>query len=362
MMKVCYSEMDTPAGLSCRLEADGHAGYAPAGQDIVCAGASTVMQGLVYLLAGEENAHSEAFDEPDGPRLAVSVDAPCEEWVRGAFELAKACFALMAERYPENVRFADVSRRGKESMMDLQLFAAEATAACGGNSEPRLGQRPAEHECRSRHEVDAGSRNPWGAFMLQLFAEGEAAPPALSEAQTRQAVASGTMKPDEAKAPAAPQASAEKTVELQPEKPRQELPVQRPELPPLSSFARSTQAAVHSLHARWAAEEAAMRRSQPDFDLQNELRSPEMRRLMQLPGMRVRDAYRLAHYDENLRTAAQAVEQGVVERIQQRAARPTENGIRPGGAATVRPDVASMTRAQREALERRVLHGAQIEL
>ena len=160
MMKVCYSEMDTPAGLSCRLEATGHAGYAPAGQDIVCAGASTVMQGLVYLLAGEENAHSEAFDEPDGPRLAVSVDAPCEEWVRGAFELAKACFALLAERYPENVRFADVSRRGKESMMDLQLFAAEATAACGGNREPRLGQRPAEHECRSRHEVDAGSRFP----------------------------------------------------------------------------------------------------------------------------------------------------------------------------------------------------------
>ena len=274
-----------------------------------------MMQGLVYLLAGEENAHSEAFDEPDGPRLSVSVDAPCEEWVRGAFELAKACFVLLAERYPENVRFADVSRRGKESMMDLQLFA-----------------------------------------------EGEAAPPALSEAQTRQAVASGTMNPDEAKAPAVPQTSAEKTVELQPEKPRQELPVQRPELPPLSSFARSTQAAVHSLHARWAAEEAAMRRSQPDFDLQNELRSPEMRRLMQLPGMRVRDAYRLAHYDENLRTAAQAVEQGVVERIQQRAARPTENGIRPGGAATVRPDVASMTRAQREALERRVLHGAQIEL
>ena len=54
--------------------------------------------------------------------------------------------------------------------------------------------------------------------------------------------------------------------------------------------------------------------------------------------------------------------QGVVQRIQQRAARPAENGIRPGGAATVHPDVASMTRAQREALERRVLHGAQIEL
>ena len=360
MMKVVYSEMDTPAGISCRLEAAGHAGYAPAGQDIVCAGASTVMQGLVCLLAGEESARSDAFDEPDGPRLAVQADAPCAEWVQGAFELAKACFALLAERYPENVRFADVSRRGEKSMMDLQLFAAEATAACGGNREPRLGQRPAEHECRSRHEVDAGSRNPWGAFMLQLFAEGDAAPapPALSEAQTRQAVASGTMKPDEAKALAAPQAPAVET----PEKPRQEPPVQRPELPPLSGLARGAQAAVQGLHARWAAEEAAMRRSQPDFNLQKELRSPEMRRLMQLPGMRVQDAYRLTHYDENLRTAAQAVEQGVVERIQQRAARPTENGIRPGGAATVRPDVASMTRAQREALERRVLHGAQIEL
>ena len=312
MMKVVYSEMDTPAGISCRLEAAGHAGYAPAGQDIVCAGASTVMQGLVCLLAGEESARSDAFDEPDGPRLAVQADAPCAEWVQGAFELAKACFALLAERYPENVRFADVSRRGEKSMMDLQLFASE-----GGDAAP--------------------------------------AAPALSEAQTRQAVASGTMKPGEA-APAVPAA-------LQPEpEARPEPPVQRPELPPLSGLACSTRTAVQGLHARWAAEEAAMRRSQPDFNLQKELRSPEMRRLMQLPGMRVQDAYRLTHYDENLRTAAQAVEQGVVERIQQRAARPTENGIRPGGAATVRPDVASMTRAQREALERRVLHGAQIEL
>ena len=312
MMKVVYSEMDTPAGISCRLEAAGHAGYAPAGQDIVCAGASTVMQGLVCLLAGEKSARSDAFDEPDGPRLAVQADAPCAEWVQGAFELAKVCFALLAERYPENVRFADVSRRGEKSMMDLQLFANE-----GGDAAPVA--------------------------------------PALSEAQTRQAVASGTMKPGEAApaAPAAPQPEPEA---------RPEPPVQRPELPPLSGLACSTRTAVQGLHARWAAEEAAMRRSQPDFNLQKELRSPEMRRLMQLPGMRVQDAYRLTHYDENLRTAAQAVEQGVVERIQQRAARPTENGIRPGGAATVRPDVASMTRAQREALERRVLHGAQIEL
>ena len=308
MIKVNYTELDGPYGPAMRLEAAGHAGYAPAGQDIVCAGVSTLMQALVYLLAGEENARSDAWDEPEGPRLAVAAQAPVAPWVQGAFELAKAGFTLLAERYPDNLRFADVSRSGQQSMMDLQLFA-----------------------------------------------EGEAAP-ALSPEQTRQAVAAGTLKPEATAAqPEAPQQTPAEP-EPQPEKPAQ------PERPALPSLPLPVQNTVRGLHARWAAEEAAMRRSQPDFDLQNELRSPEMRRLMQLPGMRVRDAYRLAHYDENLRTAAQAVEQGVVERIQQRAARPTENGIRPGGAATVRPDVASMTRAQREALERRVLHGAQIEL
>ena len=39
MIRVIYSELDGPEGLTLRLEASGHAGYAPAGQDIVCAGA-----------------------------------------------------------------------------------------------------------------------------------------------------------------------------------------------------------------------------------------------------------------------------------------------------------------------------------
>ena len=78
MIKVCYSELDGPKGLSLRLEAAGHAGYAPAGQDIVCAGASTLMQALVYLLAGEESARSDAWDEPPcrgstGPGSAVGA-------------------------------------------------------------------------------------------------------------------------------------------------------------------------------------------------------------------------------------------------------------------------------------------------
>ena len=112
MIKVNYTELDGPAGPTCRLEASGHAGYAPAGQDIVCAGASTLMQTICALLAGEEGTRSGVWDEPDGPRLAVTAAAPQKPWVEGAFEFAKAGFALLAERYPDNVRFADLSGRG----------------------------------------------------------------------------------------------------------------------------------------------------------------------------------------------------------------------------------------------------------
>ena len=260
MIRVIYSELDGPEGLTLRLEASGHAGYAPAGQDIVCAGASTLMQALVSLLAGEKTARSDAWDEPEGPRLAVTAAAPQEPWVEGAFELAKAGFALLAERYPDNLRFADLSRRGEAAMMDLQLFAE------GGSETGGAGRAPA-----------------------------------LSEAQARQAVA--------------------------------------------------------ALHSRWAAEEAALRQVMPEFSLKAELQHPEMRRLMQLPGMRMADAYRLAHYEDALRQTAHAVEQGVVERIRQRASRPAENGTRPGSAAVTGADVSRMTRAQREALERKALHG-----
>lgn len=315
MIKVNYTELDGPYGPAMRLEAAGHAGYAPAGQDIVCAGVSTLMQALVSLLAGEENAHSDAFDEPDGPRLTVTAARPCTAWVEGAFELAKAGFALLAERYPDNLRFADVSRRGERGMMDLQLFAEG----------------------------------------------GEGAAPALSAAQTQQAIASGTMKPGSAKAdeaaPPAPEETAEETggeggeseSKPQPEPPRPPLPERFP-----------GREVVDGLHSRWAAEEALMRRVVPEFSLKEELRNPEMRRLMQLPGMRMADAYRLAHYNDALRQAAHDVEQGVVERIRQRAARPAENGTRPGSAAVTGADVSRMSRAQREALERKALHGERI--
>lgn len=311
MIKVNYTELDGPAGPTCRLEASGHAGYAPAGQDIVCAGASTLMQTLCALLAGEEGTKSGAWDEPDGPRLAVAAAAPQKPWVEGAFEFAKAGFALLAERYPDHVRFADLSGRGEQAMVDLQMFA------------------------------DGG--------------EGTSAP-ALSHAQAQQAIASGTMRADEGSGET-PEVPAQ-TAPERPEEPP--APQERPApLPPVPGL-QAGENAVRALHARWAAEEAMIRRDVPGFSLRQELANPEMRRLMELPGMRMGDAYRLAHYSDALQQTARTVEQGVVERIRQRSARPAENGTSPGGAAVTRADVASMTRAQREALERRAMHGVKI--
>lgn len=309
MIKVNYTELDGPAGPTCRLEASGHAGYAPAGQDIVCAGASTLMQTLCALLAGEEGTKSGAWDEPDGPRLAVTAAAPQKPWVEGAFEFAKAGFALLAERYPDHVRFADLSGRGEQSMVDLQMFA----------------------EC------------------------GEGAP-ALSHAQAQQAIASGTMRADEGSGE-----TPEVPAQTAPEKPKEPpAPQERPApLPPVPGL-QAGENTVRALHARWAAEEAMIRRDVPGFSLRQELANPEMRRLMELPGMRMGDAYRLAHYSDALQQTARTVEQGVVERIRQRSARPAENGTSPSSAAVTRADVASMTRAQREALERRAMHGVKI--
>ena len=313
MIKVNYTELDGPAGPTCRLEASGHAGYAPAGQDIVCAGASTLMQTLCALLAGEEGTKSGAWDEPDGPRLAVTAAAPQKPWGEGAFEFAKAGFALLAERYPDHVRFADLSGRGEQAMVDLQMFASESG--------------------------DAASSAP-----------------ALSHAQAQQAIASGTMRADEGSGE-----TPEVPAQTAPEKPEEPpAPQERPApLPPVPGL-QAGENAVRALHARWAAEEAMIRRDVPGFSLRQELANPEMRRLMELPGMRMGDAYRLAHYSDALQQTARTVEQGVVERIRQRSARPAENGTRPGGAAVTRADVASMTRAQREALERRAMHGVKI--
>lgn len=112
-----YVEFDMPTGERMRrLEAYGHAGYAPAGQDIVCAGASMLMETLVYMLAGCEEADCCAYREPTGPRVSVKLTGNICESDLAAIEFAKNGLALLAERCPDHVHFVDKSKDGQEKI------------------------------------------------------------------------------------------------------------------------------------------------------------------------------------------------------------------------------------------------------
>ena len=164
MIKIIY--VADPEGGKLTMRAEGHAGYAPAGQDIVCAAVSCLMQTLAYSAAEDEHTSSCIYQGEEGPVL--NVEAGDSVLMRDKFELVADGLDLLAEQYPENVNF---KKRCKCSpAVDLQLFAATATtAACGRSREELLGPRPAG--CK-RSAAVAGSRNPGEPFDLQLFAEG----------------------------------------------------------------------------------------------------------------------------------------------------------------------------------------------
>ena len=165
MIKIIY--VADPEGGNLAMRAEGHAGYAPAGQDIVCAAVSCLMQTLAYSAAEDEHTSSCIYQGEDGP--VVSVEAGDSVLMRDKFELVADGLTLLAEQYPENVSFKKSCKCCPA--VDLQLFAATATtAACGRSREELLGQRPAG--CK-QSAADAGSRNPGEPFDLQLFAEGD---------------------------------------------------------------------------------------------------------------------------------------------------------------------------------------------
>ena len=119
------------------------------------------------------------------------------------------------------------------------------------------------------------------------------------------------------------------------------------------------------IRAQWEQQAAQLKNQYPDFDLQQVLANPQVADLMRR-GVSLPDAYRAAYFnhimEQAVGRAAQQVEQGVVARVQQRGARPSENGTRPGGAAVTKVDINNTTRRQREELERRVRRGEKITL
>lgn len=129
--------------------------------------------------------------------------------------------------------------------------------------------------------------------------------------------------------------------------------------------AAAERARIAQIQAKWDAEAEALKAKYPEFDREEVLANPEVEKMMRA-GCSMEAAYRAAYFDRLMarQTAAtaQQTEQGVLNRVQQRASRPAENGTRPGGAVQTHIDVEHMSRKDREALERRVLRGEIITL
>ena len=84
------------------LEMNGHADYADAGQDIVCAAASI----LAYtLLERARELHAEVHASIDGGRLSLrcGTHPGHHALMLAAFETVRAGFTLLARKYPEHV-------------------------------------------------------------------------------------------------------------------------------------------------------------------------------------------------------------------------------------------------------------------
>lgn len=158
MIKIIY-EAD-PEGGKLTMRAEGHAGYAPAGQDIVCAAASCLMQTLAYSAAEDEHTSSCIYQGKDGP--VVSVETGDSVLMRDKFELVADGLTLLAEQYPENVSFKKSCKCSPA--VDLQLFAegggdgAGAAAAGGDGAAPAAEEKAASAPAQGKGREAAAAQ------------------------------------------------------------------------------------------------------------------------------------------------------------------------------------------------------------
>lgn len=470
MIHAEYVEFDQPTGARVRrLEVFGHADYAPRGQDIVCAGASMLMETLVYVLADCDEAECCAYNEPTGPRVSVKLTGSIFPTDLTAMEFAKTGLALLAERYPENIHYEDKSKDGQEKMVNLQLFAegcgdggAAAAAASAADAaqevqEPAL--RPAEERLARRSGVlkrssreegspsqsaqSAASSPEGGALGSEEKSElDEEAAENQNEAEGKDGEEKGegkTKSPEERRKAfgellrgeyadlteelmqnavteatrrleASPEMNdlmqalgevygtdaadlkslaaairngnvkddayyeklaMEKGVSTRTARELDKLESQNRHLTEQQQMIqqmerqRVQQACIAELQAGWDREAEQLKAQYPDFNMAEVLANPEVEKMMR-SGVSMTNAYRSAYFDHILKqqqaATAQQVEQGVVNRMQQRNARPGENGTRPGGAVQTKIDVSHMSRKEMEEMEKRVMRGEVITL
>lgn len=473
MIQITYNEM----GDMMFLRAEGHAEFAPKGQDIVCAAVSALMQTLAYSL------DSGTVTCADDSNLMV-VQAKQGTDSLAKFELVTDGLILLADAYPEHVRYINL-HADKADAIDLQMFAdggaaggdgtsqsagadsspngranASAGAANGeGNAIELPALRPAEERLARRSGVlkrssrEEGSpsqsaqsaasspeggalgseekseldeeaaenqnelegkdgeekgegktkspeerRKAFGELLRGEYADltEELMQNAVTEA-TRRLEASPTMKGlmqalqekygtdandlvalTEAVRNGAVKDDAyyeklamEKGVSTRTARELDKLESQNKHLTEQQQMIqqmerqRAQQARIAELQAGWDREAEQLKAQYPDFNMAEVLANPEVEKMMR-SGVSMTNAYRSAYFDHILKqqqaATAQQVEQGVVNRMQQRNARPGENGTRPGSAVQTKIDVSHMSRKEMEEMEKRVMRGEVITL
>lgn len=472
MIQITYNEM----GDMMFLRAEGHADFAPKGQDIVCAAVSALMQTLAYSL------DSGTVTCADDRNLMV-VQAKQGTDSLAKFELVTDGLILLADAYPEHVRYINM-HADKADAIDLQLFADGGTGANGdgtsqspgGDSSPSRGAkttgangegnaielpalRPAEERLARRSGVlkrssreegspsqsaQSAASSPEGGALgseekseldeeaaeNQNEAEGkdgeekgegktkspeerrkafgellrgeyadlteELMQNAVTEATRRleaspamkglmqalqekygtdannlvaltEAVRNGAVKDDAYYEKLA----MEKGVSTRTARELDKLESQNKHLTEQQQMIqqmerqRVQQARIAELQAGWDREAEQLKAQYPDFNMAEVLANPEVEKMMR-SGVSMTNAYRSAYFDHILKqqqaATARQVEQGVVNRMQQRNARPGENGTRPGSAVQTKIDVSHMSRKEMEEMEKRAMRGEVITL
>lgn len=132
--------MDTDKGYS--LAASGHAGYAPAGQDIVCAAVSVLAQTLANKVDAAARSgrlltscvqHGETFVVQ-----ALPKPGPNNLMVASWFDFVEEGLRALAEAYPDNVELTVTDGSADdmdEPAMKLQMFAEGGDCAAEGTGE-----------------------------------------------------------------------------------------------------------------------------------------------------------------------------------------------------------------------------------
>lgn len=404
MIQVIYNEVED----AMILRAEGHAGFAEKGKDIVCAAVSVLMQTLACSVG--------TCMGNDGKGFSVVCKKSNDNIAK--FELVTDGLALLQREYPENVRYINATER-KTKALELQLFADGGAASTGdaapaadnaaeGGADPEATDSAAEGSGSENGEGEAGEeakkpspaerRRAFGQMMsgeykdlademmqnaVQIAAQNLEASPemrglleAIAEkygtdatdlAALTDAIRNGVVKDDAY----FERIAMEKGISVRTAREMDKLETQNKRLTAQQQAAQQMQKAaaerarIAQIQARWDAEADALKAKYPDFDRDEVLANPDVEKMMRA-GCSMEAAYRAAYFDRLMarQTAAtaQQTEQGVLNRVQQRASRPAENGTRPGGAVQTHLDVEHMSRKDREALEKRVLRGEIITL